>query len=140
MDVLEHHDRIVDDQADRQHEAEQGQHVDRVAKRIHHDEGRNDRYRDRDGRDQGGAQATEKSVDHREHGEEGEHHGDQDFAQRRLDCNAVVDVDGERHARRQCCAQPLDRGTHAVDDIERVGFRLRLDRYANAGLAVGADH
>ena len=31
LDVLEHHDRVVDDQADREHRAEQRQHVDREA-------------------------------------------------------------------------------------------------------------
>ena len=42
LDVLDHHDRIVDQQADRQHEAEQGQRVDREARQIEHPE-RHDR-------------------------------------------------------------------------------------------------
>ena len=41
--VLEHDDRVVDDEADRQHEAEQRQHVDRVAERVHHGQ-RRDRW------------------------------------------------------------------------------------------------
>ena len=42
MDVLEHHDRIVDDQADREHQPEQRQHVDRVAHRVHDSQRRDD--------------------------------------------------------------------------------------------------
>jgi hypothetical protein len=33
-DVLEHHDGIVDDQADREHQREQGEQVHREAERI----------------------------------------------------------------------------------------------------------
>ena len=40
-DVLEHDDGVVDDEADREHRAEQRQRVDRVAERGHHD-GRGD--------------------------------------------------------------------------------------------------
>ena len=38
MHVLEHDDRIVDDETDREHETEQRQHVDRVAEGVHHRE------------------------------------------------------------------------------------------------------
>ena len=34
IDVLEHDDRVVDDEADRQHQREQGQQVDRIAERA----------------------------------------------------------------------------------------------------------
>ena len=33
MDVLDHHDRVIDDEADRQHHGEQRQQVDRIAER-----------------------------------------------------------------------------------------------------------
>jgi hypothetical protein len=33
--VLEHYDRVVHYEADREHEPEQRQHVDRVAERVH---------------------------------------------------------------------------------------------------------
>jgi type IV secretory pathway VirD2 relaxase len=37
-DVLAHHDRVVDEQADRQREAEQRHHVEREAQRVHQEE------------------------------------------------------------------------------------------------------
>ena len=39
-DVLEHHDRVVDDEADRQDERHQRQVVEAVAEQVHHREGR----------------------------------------------------------------------------------------------------
>jgi hypothetical protein len=42
FDVLDDHDRVIDDDADRQHEAEQGERIDREAERIHHGEGADD--------------------------------------------------------------------------------------------------
>jgi len=39
LDVLDHDNRVVNDDADRQHEAEQGQCIDREAEHIQHGEG-----------------------------------------------------------------------------------------------------
>jgi len=52
VDVFDHDNRVVDDEPDREHEAEQREHVDRIAERVHHGKGRDDRHRDRDGRDE----------------------------------------------------------------------------------------
>src|SRR6478752_617429 len=50
LDVLHHHDGVVDHDAYRQHEAEQRQIVDRETERRHHGEGSDQRYRDGDDR------------------------------------------------------------------------------------------
>ena len=39
FDILDHHNRIVDQNTNRQYHAEHGQHIDRVAKHGHHREG-----------------------------------------------------------------------------------------------------
>ena len=49
MRVLEHDDRVVDDEADRQHEREQRHEVDRVAEQREHGERRDQAQRNRDG-------------------------------------------------------------------------------------------
>ena len=67
VDVLEHDDRVVDDEPDREHEPEQRQHVDREPDHRHHEERRDDRDRDRDGRDQRRAHVAEEQVDHDQH-------------------------------------------------------------------------
>ncbi len=52
-DVLDHHDRVVDDEADRDGEPHQRQVVEAVAEQIHDAEGRDQRQRDREARDHG---------------------------------------------------------------------------------------
>src|SRR6185436_15915569 len=51
FDVFQHHDRVVDHDADRQHQAEQGQEVYREAEHVHAGEGADDRNRNGDHRD-----------------------------------------------------------------------------------------
>src|SRR5215207_890205 len=51
LDILDDDDRVVDHDADRQHEAEQGQRIEREAERAHHRESAYERHRDRDDRD-----------------------------------------------------------------------------------------
>ena len=46
LDVLDHDDGVVDHDADRQHQAEQRQRVEREADRRHHREGADQRHRD----------------------------------------------------------------------------------------------
>ena len=55
LDILDHHDRIVDHDADREHETEQGQIIDRESQRRHHRKSADQRHRDRDDRNDGRA-------------------------------------------------------------------------------------
>ena len=63
LDILDHDDRVVDDDADRQHEAEQAERVDREAEEIHHREGADDRDRHGDQRDDRGAPGLQEEDD-----------------------------------------------------------------------------
>jgi hypothetical protein len=45
LDVLHHHDGVVDHDADHQHHAEHGQHVDREAQRQQRGKGAQQRHR-----------------------------------------------------------------------------------------------
>ena len=63
FDVLDHDDRVVDDKADRQHHAEQAQHVQREAEHLHHDQRRDQRHRNGDGRDDRRAPALQEDED-----------------------------------------------------------------------------
>ncbi len=67
LDVLHHHDRVVDDDADRQHHRQQGDGVGRVAERQQHREGADQADRHRDGRDDGGAQVAQEQEHHEHH-------------------------------------------------------------------------
>jgi hypothetical protein len=63
LDVLDHDDRVVDHDADRQHQAEQGQHIDREAQQPQHREGADDRHRHGEQRDDRGAPGLQEQHD-----------------------------------------------------------------------------
>ena len=70
LDILDHDDGVVDEQADREHQPEQGQRVDREAEDVEHPEGAEQHDRDGDSRDQRGAPALQED----EHDEDDEDH------------------------------------------------------------------
>ena len=61
---LDHHDRVVDDDADRQHQAEHAGHVDREAEQRKQRECADDRDRHRQQRDQRRAPVLQEHEDH----------------------------------------------------------------------------
>ena len=69
-DVLEDHDRVVDDAADRDHHAAEGEDVQGDALPVEDDQGDQQRQRDGDRGDDGGARAAQEGEDH-QHGEDG---------------------------------------------------------------------
>ena len=83
LDVLDHDDRVVDHQADRQDQAAERQRVDREAEGRHHRERGDQRDRDRQHRDDRGAEALE------EH-EHDDHDQDERLDQRVLDLLDVL--------------------------------------------------
>ncbi len=63
LDILDHDDGVVDDDADRQHQAEHRQGVERIAERREHREGSDQRDRDGDDGDDGRAPALQEDDD-----------------------------------------------------------------------------
>ena len=65
-DVLEHHDRVVDHDADGERQAEQRERVQREAEEVHHDERAEDRGRDGEEHvERGRPRAQEEPADER---------------------------------------------------------------------------
>ena len=98
---LDHHDRIVDHQADGEDEAEEGERVDREAEGGKEDEGADQRDRDRRHRDERGAPVLQEQVDDEDHEEQRFAERDQDFpypfrhGERRVDRIPVLHVRGK---------------------------------------------
>ena len=67
LDVLDHHDGVVHQNADGQHHAEHGQHVDRIAQAQHHAQRAQQRHRHHQRGDQRGAEVLHEQVHHAEH-------------------------------------------------------------------------
>jgi len=63
--VLDHDDRIIHDQPDREHERQKREEIDRVTQREHQEERAYERERHRDHRNDHCAQATQEQIDHR---------------------------------------------------------------------------
>ena len=71
LDVLHHDDGVVDHDADRQHQAEQREVVEREAEQAHHEERADQRDRDGDDRYDGGAPGLQEQDDHQHHQDHG---------------------------------------------------------------------
>ena len=71
LDILDHDDRVIDDDADRQDQAEQGQHVQREAEGRHDGEGRDQRHGDRRDRNDRGAPGLQKDEDYKDDQQDG---------------------------------------------------------------------
>ena len=67
LDVLDDDDRIVDHDADGEHEAEEGEVVQREAEGAHHGEGADERDRDRHDRDDRGPPSLQEEDDDDDH-------------------------------------------------------------------------
>ena len=136
-DVLEHHDRVVDDEADRNRQRHQRQIVEAVAGDPHQRAGAEQRQRHRDARDDRRPQTAQKDEDHHHHQRDGEQqrelHVLNGGANRLRAVAQGEDVDRGRH--RGLDARQL--GHDLVDDIDDVGARLLEDDEEDAALAIG---
>ena len=124
VDVLEHDDRIVDDQPDRQHEREESERVDREAGGEHQRAHADQADRNRDQRNEARAHRAEEQEDHRGH----QHRRLEDRPVHRLDRTldeqrvVVGDVDGE--ALGQLLAQARQLGLERLRERQRIGGGL----------------
>ena len=120
-DVLAHDDRIVDQQADREGEREQRHGVEREPEHPHREEARDDRHREGETGDHGGAPRVQEQVDDH-HGEErAEHEGELDVGERIADLARVVADDLERDVGRELSHQVVDDDADLVGHFDRVG-------------------
>ena len=139
VDVLQHDDGVVDDEADRKHESEQSQCVDGEAERIHQRKRADQRDRDRDQRDQRGAHRAEEQEDDQDYEEDRFADGLIDVLDRLGDEHRFVVGDPDLHAVGQ---RRRDGRQHLLDflgDFERIGGRLLDYADRDRGLAVEAD-
>ncbi len=120
-DVLDHHDGVVDDEADGDGDSHQRQVVDAVAQKTHHPERAGDRQGNRRGRDQRRPHAAQEQEHHQHDQCDGEQQRALNVAQARTDrLRSVVDH-LRRHRGRQSrfeFRQHAANLVHGVDDVE----------------------
>ena len=139
--VLQHDDRVVDHDADRQDQAKQRERVDRVVRaptRIANV--RDDRHRNRQRRDDRGAQRRQEQEDDEDHQPGREQQRFLRFGDRALDEDRPVERHVERHARRERRLNRRQLAVHACRHVEHVGLRLPHDADEDRVLARIARH
>ena len=127
LDVFEHHDGIVDDDADRQHQPEQRQQVDRETEQVHSGEGADQRDRNSEDGNQRRPPALQKDED------DGDDQNDR--LDERLDHFLDGDLDEARGVERYPVFEPfrearlqaIHRRLDALGDFEGIGARLQVD-------------
>ncbi len=124
VDVLQHDDRVVHDQAGRDDERHQRQVVEREAEEIHHRTAADQGHRHRRHRDHRRAQPPQEQQDDENDETDGDEQRMLRFAQRRADGRRAVARDVQGHARRQEGAQRRQLGHDAVDGRDDVGLYL----------------
>ena len=117
FDVLDDDDRVVDQDADRQHHREQRNRVGAVAHHQQHREAADHADRDRDRGDQGRAQGAEKQEDHDHDEREGNDQSDRDVADGVLNEGGGVVADEIFQTRRKLLAQAVEIGPHQVGGL-----------------------
>ena len=136
LDVLHHDDGVIDDDADGEHEPEQGERIDGEAEQIQHREGADGRYRNGQQRDDRRAPCLQKQDDHDNHERDGfQQRVDHGFDRSTHELRRIVD-DRIFHALRHVLLQLGQGGADVVRDRQGVGIRRLEDTDRDRGLVV----
>ena len=127
-DVLEHDDGVVDDEADRDGERHEREVVDAVAEQVHGAERRDERERHGDARNDGRPGAAQEDEDHHHHETHGDHEGELHVADRGTDRQGAVGDEVDLDRGRDRGLETRYHGLDLIDDGDRVGTRLALDK------------
>ncbi len=136
-DILEYDDTVVDDEADRKHETEQRQRVDREIQRRHDDESGDDRDGYRRRRNDGCAKRPDKPVDYEQDQSQREAERLADFLEGCANEHRCIEIDGHIDVVRQCRLQLIDASGYSRIHAQNVRLGLRNDTEAHSGHAVG---
>ena len=139
VDVLHHHDGVVDHEPDRQHHRQQRQQVEAEAHRQHQAADADQRQRNRDHGNDDRAERGQEQEDHHDHDQHG-------FAKRLLHLvdrrlNELGGIVGHLHLhrRRQVAFQLRKQRANALDQGQRIALRGRLHADENRALATESD-
>ena len=134
-DVLAHHDRIVDQHADGQAQAQQAHEVERETAQPHRDEGCNHAGRQRQRGDQGRTPRVQEHVDHEDRQHRAEGQRVDHVAQAVLGVLAAVERDFQNGAGGQRRVDLGHQLAHPVGGAHGAGFAGARDRQADVGVA-----
>ena len=139
MDVLDHHDGVVDHEPDRQHHRQQRQQVEAEAHDQHQAADADQRQRDSD---HGNNDRAERGKEQEDHDHDDQHSLDQrvlHLVDRRLNELRGIISHLHLHRRRQVAFELRKQRAHALDQRQRVALRRCLHADEDRALAAECD-
>ena len=136
FDIFHHHDGVIDQKADHQHQCEQGQGIDGIAHHRQHTEGAQQHHRHRHGRHQGGAPVLQEDEHHQDHQCDGFGQGLGHIADRQADEIGIVDRKDQLHAGREGRLQRPGTALDRIHKLQRVGAGRGRDGDTRGGMTV----
>ena len=136
LDVLDHHDRVVNHQSSRKGDPEQRQRIDREAEDLDECESANQRYRDSDCRDDGGPPIQQEKENHDDDDQDGFFERGHDLPHRIAHDCCRIKRDDVLDARREGLGQFNQFSFRSLIHLKRVGVGQLL--YANSNCFVPA--
>ncbi len=135
LHVLDHDDRVVHHQADRQHQAHQRERVDREAESGHQPERGDQRDRDRDHGNQRGAQALQEDEHDDQHQAKSLEQGMFHLIDVLADIASGIEGDAVLDIGREVAGQPVHLGPDRGDNGQRIGVGVLVNGDGGRGLA-----
>ena len=136
LDVLHHHDRVVDDETDGEHDGEERQQVHGEPGDQHQEHRADERHRNRDDRNEHRSERAEEQEDDNDDDEQRLGQRPEHFVDRILDVLGGVVRNTDLHARRQLRPDLRNRLPHLADHFKGVGRRQHPHAHERGGLAV----
>ena len=138
LHVFNHHDGIVHQDADGQHQAEHGQHVDGEARGQHHAKGAHQCHWHHQGGDQGVTPVLQEQEHHRKHQQHGLDQGVHHLLDRQGHKGGGVVRDLGAHALGEELLQLHQPVFHGLGGLQRIGGGRELQADAHGVLAIQA--
>ena len=138
FDVFDDDDRVVDQDADRQHHREQRYRIGRIAHHQQHREGADHADRHGDRGNEGRAQTAEKEEDDDDDQRKGDQQRDQHVVDRGLDEGGRVVIDQVFETGREALAQAIEIGSDCGSGVHGIRAGRKIDPDRHRRLAVEA--
>ena len=138
LDVLDHDNRVVHDDADREYQTKQGQRVDGEAQKLHAGKGAHNGHRNGKQRHQSGTPALQEDEDHHQDQHDGFEQRVHHLFHRGFDEDGGVVRYRELDTRREGALQRLQCSVDACARVQRVAARGQVNQNERGRLAVQA--
>ena len=127
QNAFNHHNRVVHDQTDGQHQTEQGHHVQAVAQSQHNGKGGKNGYRNGQRRNQRRAPILQEDVTDEDNQSKGQNQREDDFFNGSLNISGRIVADRINDVVRKTLGQTFDFGFNAGHGVQSVGAGKLVD-------------